>query len=97
MIGDLVNYCIDNTLRRPRTLVIFDNWLSGGLAGLNDLEGGESCNSESTAECFVRFLVTIDCCYFGKASKFLSGLLVRRLEVLAVATPWSIEFDDLEG
>jgi hypothetical protein len=97
MVGDLVNYCIDNTLRRPRTLIILDNWLSGGLAGLDDLESWESCNSKSTTECFVRFLVTIDCCYFSKTSQFLGGLLVCRLEVLAVAAPWSIEFDNLEG
>jgi hypothetical protein len=97
MVRDLVNYCIDNTLRRPRTLVIFDNWLSGGLARFDDLESWKSCNAESTAESFVRFLVTIDSCYFGKTSQFLGGLLIRRLEVLAVAAPWSIEFDNLEG
>jgi hypothetical protein len=97
MVGDLVNYCIDNALRRPRTLIIFDNWLSGVLAGRDDLESWKSRNSKATTECFIRFLVTIDCCYFGKTSKFLGGLLVRRLKVLAVAAPWSIEFDDLEG
>jgi hypothetical protein len=42
MVGDLVNYCINNTLRRPRTLIIFDNWLSGGVAGLDDFEGWKS-------------------------------------------------------
>ena len=78
-------------------MVIFDKWFSGGLARLDDLEGRKSRDSESTAECFVRFLVTIDGCYFGKTSKLLGGLLVPRLEVLAVAAPWSIEFNDLEG
>ena len=53
-------------------------------------------HTELAAEWFVRFFVAVDSCYFGETGKVLGCFFVGRLEVLAVATPGGIEFDDLE-
>jgi hypothetical protein len=50
-----------------------------------------------SAELFVGFLVAVNCCYLGETYKVLGSLFVCGLEVLAVAAPGSVEFDNLEG
>lgn len=54
-------------------------------------------NSELAAEWFVGFLVAIDCSYLSKTGEVLGSFFVRGLEVLAVAAPGSVEFNNLEG
>ena len=49
-----------------------------------------------SAEWLVLFLIAVDCRYFGKTSEVLGCFFVCGLEILAVATPWGVEFDDLE-
>jgi hypothetical protein len=50
-----------------------------------------------SAEWLVFFFVAVDSRYLGQASEILGCLLVCGLEVLAVAAPWGVKFDDLEG
>jgi hypothetical protein len=54
-------------------------------------------DTELPAECLVLLVITVDCCYLGKTGEVLSCLFVCGLEILAVATPRGVEFDDLEG
>jgi hypothetical protein len=42
-------------------------------------------------------LIAVDGGYLGQASEVLGSFLVRGLEVLAVAAPRGVEFDDLAG
>jgi len=77
-------------------LVIFDNRPSRRLSRLDDLEGRKALHTKLAAEGFVRFFITVDSGYLRKTSEVFRCLFVRWLEVLAVAAPGSVEFDDLD-
>jgi len=97
MIRDLVNHRIYDSLRSSRAIVILNDRFSGFRAWLDDLQRGETLHSELSAKRLVGLLIAVDGGYLGQASEVLGSFLVRGLEVLAVAAPRGVEFDDLAG
>ena len=97
MIRDLVNHRVYNSLGSPWALVILDDWLSRFGSWLDDLESWESLDTKLSAQRLVGVFVAIDCCYFGETGEILGCFFVGGLKVLAMAAPWGVEFDNLDG
>lgn len=95
MVVDLVDDGVDDALGAPLALVVFDDWLALLGTGADDLESREALDAELGAQALVLIFVAVYGSDLGEAFEVLGGLLVGRLEVLAVTTPWGVELNDL--
>jgi hypothetical protein len=95
VVVNLVDHGVDNALSGTGSLVILDSGLAGLLSRADDLEGWEAFDAELTTERLVLIFVTVDSGDFGETIEVLGGLLVGRLEVLAMAAPRRVELEDL--
>src|ERR1700722_8577229 len=91
MVRYLIHNCFDNCFGCSSSLIVFDKRSAWFRAWLDDFQSGKALNAHLTTERFVRVFIAIDCCDFGETRKVFGGFFVCRLEVLAVATPGSVE------
>lgn len=97
VVVDLGHDGVDNGSRRALALVVLDDRAAKLLAGADDLEGGEALDAHVAAKGLVGVIVAVDGGDLCETVEVLGGLFVGGLEVLAVAAPGGVEFDDLEG
>jgi hypothetical protein len=97
VVVDLVHDSITNARGSARSPVVLDDGLAAGLpAGAKRLERGEALDALGGAELLVGIVVAVHGGNVGQPVQVAGGLLVGRLEVLAVAAPRRIELDDLQ-
>jgi hypothetical protein len=76
-------------------LIVFDDRLTRFGTGFDYFEGREALHAEAAAERFVGLFIAVYGCYFCQAGEGIGSFFVGGLQVLAMAAPWSIEFNDL--